>query len=858
LNKATPFILIFILLIFTARQGATQTLRLNIKDVPLSRALDMLGVDISFDERAVSEWNVTVDRSFSGAEEAIMWLLDNKPFEIEKIGRVYVIVPAARNTDADTTAVRPPLIHYIYTGTVVDNSTGDPIEYAVVGIEGKDGQAAFNTVTSAKGRFLIRSDRQADAVRISHLGYETITIERSEGIPSGLGIIRMAEHTFFLDETIVTADDRQPTLNRIRYTITSQMCNNVDNALELLDNIPGVFVDKSTESIRMNNRDNILLLVDGAQRPTAWLKHLSPQRVHAVEVVNAASGRFVSDDYAAILRLILKDDYTGYDIHASHAAAFNLSDVYKTTRRMEENHPALGISYAARRWGMFASYEYNGERRNIPFSKYIRQNYTEMYASLPSVPNNLNEQKEQAFDMGMNYHISQRHSISMQADLLRNRMSTLRTYALRNPASTDIIFTNTTENVTTAQSIATSVFYQGQAAGFRISGDFSYNYYYNDVENEYSASKMSNYRYSDLYNEYKNQIAMNVEVRRPLSKSLSLEAGYSTISRNYASSSSAGTGFLNYIEGRNRAYTYFSYLPDDKTAVKAGLALEHIDARNRDAADRYTRILPYFQLNRTVSKSVAIQAGYAVTQSYPALYQLSPMSMVIDTFLTQIGNPALRSSRVQRIYTKISLHNKLEITPRITIIDDEISEMYNRIGYKLYRTFNNIHKQEYSLITSFEKTSGNLRLRASLDIYREKAHLSERQHSLNGILFQADANYRHIPTGIDIQAGYYRNMRKNVLLQGHYMSDRDYILLSLHKNIWRDRISIRLSYLPQLSSIIRSTQEKEINSEDYAERTVYDLRSDNHRILLRISIRLERGSISTPERRKVNTPEREK
>jgi hypothetical protein len=87
---------IVVLLLLSAVPAVfSQAFRLDVENKPLSRVLDTLGVEISFDERALSAYSVSVPESFESREEALLRLLENKPFHVEKTGNVYVIVPAA-------------------------------------------------------------------------------------------------------------------------------------------------------------------------------------------------------------------------------------------------------------------------------------------------------------------------------------------------------------------------------------------------------------------------------------------------------------------------------------------------------------------------------------------------------------------------------------------------------------------------------------------------------------------------------------------------------------------------------------------------------------------------------------------
>ena len=56
----------------------------------------MLGMEISFDDKALSAYNISVSKTFKNPEDALYHLLNNKPFKVEKINHVYIIIPLDR------------------------------------------------------------------------------------------------------------------------------------------------------------------------------------------------------------------------------------------------------------------------------------------------------------------------------------------------------------------------------------------------------------------------------------------------------------------------------------------------------------------------------------------------------------------------------------------------------------------------------------------------------------------------------------------------------------------------------------------------------------------------------------------
>lgn len=761
-----------------------EELRLGVSNQPLNVVLNSLNTEISFDDKALSKYRVSVSKTFPTSEEAINYLLTDKPFKMEKVGNVFVIVPV--------------------------NNNNNPFQ------------------------------RQ-------HLHEEW-------------GEFSLPVTEILLSETVVTAPIR-PELNSAKYDITPQMRRGAVNALELLEKIPELHYDKLSDKITVNQQSNILLLVDGIPHSLHYLRHLSANRVQAVEIVRTLSGRFVSDDYDAIIQLSLKKDYTGFDINFGGKTSLNLSgsDSY-----LIENNCDLGIICTADKFNFFGTYSHNREKWEIYSTKaltYISSNYISF---TEEKPNDVSGYETHMLTGGISYQLTPGQLIGAHIDYSSGKGGGRQEYSMKSVdkvQSNSRILVNTTEIGRKYDMVTSAISYKGQLNNrMHLYSDFSYNYYYNDIINKYNQNYSNNFKSEDLYNEYKNHTVFNIQNQYAISSALSLESGYSNIWRTYASESSLGRGFLDYKEFRNKAFLYLSFFPSGRFWVKSGFAMEHIKTRGKNSHNDYLRVLPYLQIRYKFSKEIKVQANYAANQSYPSLYQLSPMSLVIDTFLTQIGNPALKSALRHQFFTDVTLWGKLKITPQFVYVTDGISEMYERKEFKLFRMFGNIHIRQYSLQAAYDQAlNAGLRLKNTVLFYYDEVHYNEVFQSLRGWTLQSEMNYYNQPAYFGVQLGYYRNMRKNILWQGYQMQNRDYWCVSVRKELWRNRISIMLSYIPPVTLGIRGEQMKVVETPLYREKTITDMASQKQMLLLKINIRLEQGNVKPIEKRAIiNREERER
>lgn len=759
-----------------------QEVKLTVHDKPLNTVLGMLGIEISFDDAALAAYRVSVSKTFETAEETLGYLLKDKPFKIEKMNSVYIIIPDGQKL----TDIPAPTV-----------------------------------TTKIKG---------------SEYGHT---------------------NSVLLDEVTVTGNRIFNEADRTRYFITASMLQGVSDIEELLDKMPEVYVDRASNLIKVNNSKEILLLADGIPQPADYIRKLPPERIQSVEIINEPAGRFLSGNYTAVINFILKKDYRGHDVFLSNVTGVRVTEV-SGNKGVTAEKPTLGLSYTHHKVNMYATYTFNHEKQHVPIFKGLSY-YGMPFNSIDDkeTPTDLYKRNSHTATGGVSYQMTPTQLIGIQGDYVSGQTNTLKQTNIQSKQQHAI--RNITENSLTDNTFVGTLFYQGQLNDrFQLYGDFSYNYYYNDINNNYidTQSKQTVNR----YNEFKNHTLLNFEGKYRLSSRSSIQAGYSHSWRKYGSGNNGEKDFLDYSEYRNRAFAYLTVNLSKRIQGKAGAAIEHIKLRGTENDNRHVRFLPYMQANFAVSKKLNIRASYSTNQHYPLLYQLSPMNTVIDTFLIQIGNPRLKTPVRHQVSLRLSLWNKLIVNSVYQYTRNEISELYTENGTNLYRSFENTNIKEYSLQVTYDQALWKyFRFRNSVTYYVGQSSDAQSKTSPCGWLANSEISYYHPKKLFGFRLGYHRNMKKQVLIQGYQMFDKDYWLISANKTFWNNRISATLSYIPPVSWGIRKYQSRELNTSFYKEKTNLYIKPYNNILLLKINIRLNRGnSKSVKHRNPIKKNEREK
>jgi len=648
-----------------------------------------------------------------------------------------------------------------------------------------------------------------------------------------------------LDEIIITGKSTQSKIDRITYNVSPQMREGTVNAIDLLDKIHGVYYDKSTQTFKVNNRQDILLLLDGVQQSDVYIKNISSRQIRAIEVILEPTGRFLSEGYGAVINLIPQEDTNTCEVFVSDISAVNISaggNAVKVKNRLAKEQPVAGISIMNKKISAYATYLFNRERWNMPMTR--RLVYDGVSVPLINNQSDLYRSHSHNAGAGISYHPNKNHLLALQTNFAAGNMYSEYEYMTAGNVLSNIsnrTLKNTTQNLNINSIFTAGASWQGRInRRLDIYGDLDYEYYYNDMESMFGLidGNQTNNIDGNQYGEYKHRAGVNLEAAYRLSAKLSGYAGYTGATRTYASGSSHGKGFFDYNERRNMAFVGVSYNHSAAGfAGSVGFGVEGITLRNRNAVKHITRILPYMQI-----KFFHINVKYSVASHYPVLYQLSPMSIRVDSLLSQIGNPDLIPSVRHTIAVRFNRRDRLTIEPAVHFTRNAISESYIKSDYYLYRTFRNINTAEYVLYSCYDHALGRyLRLTGSLTLYYSSADGADDgdivKNNLSGWLATVEANYYHPAHHFGVLVGYYRNMKKNILWQGYQTLDKDNYLLEVNKIFPRTGLAVTLSWIPPLSFGIRKEQLKRMDAPLYTEATNIRLDAYYNMLLLKISYR---------------------
>lgn len=263
--------IIFVLTIF--RISASEVIVINYNSVPLNIALTQLsekyGVSLSFDDRELSGYIISISGRFNSANEVIVRMLANLPLRLRKISGVWVISTGVSGNTTDSLKIKSDN-NVIVEGVVMDALSGERLPNAVLTLKDKrfysDRNGYFSFKASADNNEFLSFD-----VSVGYLGYNISNITL---MGASLNRIFLTPVSFILDTVLVRQyltgrsfqSGDSPASIRINHTIARYLPGNGDNSVfNLLRLMPGVRAsgEPSFLSVWGSNEGESLVKMDG-------------------------------------------------------------------------------------------------------------------------------------------------------------------------------------------------------------------------------------------------------------------------------------------------------------------------------------------------------------------------------------------------------------------------------------------------------------------------------------------------------------------------------------------------------------------------------------------------------------------
>jgi hypothetical protein len=220
----------------------------------ISVVSDSTGIMLSFNQRDLDKYSVSVDSTFNTGSDAVTYLLAGLPFKIKFINGVTVIIPVSGILRV--------------SGKIIDEVTGETLPYALVMYDDR------RYMTDDKGYFSIPVLEAPVKLKVRYLGYvgRDLTLQYpSEGI-----LVSLKSSTILLKEALLEGYETgnalqsgdEPGVMKINHIVAAYLPGNGDNSIfNLMRMMPGVRAvgEQGGLSVWGSKPGESSLLFDGAR-----------------------------------------------------------------------------------------------------------------------------------------------------------------------------------------------------------------------------------------------------------------------------------------------------------------------------------------------------------------------------------------------------------------------------------------------------------------------------------------------------------------------------------------------------------------------------------------------------------------
>lgn len=274
-------------------------------------------------------------------------------------------------------------------GTILDNQTLNPIEYASIAIINPSNQLAITGELSNKtGSFLIKNVKPGTyKVKIYFIGYgeqllDNIKIENNQNVQ--LGTIKLIIASQALDEVIVQGK-KSNSYNKIdkqQYKASQFETSRGGTAIDVIKNLPSVAVNGQGE-ISVRGSNGFLVLVNGKPVLTdagTILSQLPANTIENIELITAPSARYDPDGKGGIINIITTKGTTdGFALSTNVMGGLPSLDDYNNLKQPQRYGADITTNYNKDKLGAVLTLNYlrndnNGYREGNVFTKNFDNN----------------------------------------------------------------------------------------------------------------------------------------------------------------------------------------------------------------------------------------------------------------------------------------------------------------------------------------------------------------------------------------------------------------------------------------------------------------------------------------------------
>ncbi len=598
----------------------------------------------------------------------------------------------------------------------VFNPDQEPSEYSTIvlmnhdsvfmdgGLSGPDGNFLFDGL--GKGVYLI----MVRNVEFNTFVSPPVTLNGDEVFV--LEPIQLETRLNDLEEVVIVGEKAMVEVHpdKMVYNVSTSVNATGNNALELLSKSPGVMVDMD-KNIIVQGKSGVQIYING--RPsrisgsdlTNMLEGMRSEDIESIEVISNPSAKYDAEGTGGIINIVLKKNL---------ARGFNGNLIGSYSRGNQSRASAgTSLNYSSGKINLFSTL-------NVTNDDYVtdrNENMLREEFELDMVSANVDSRLGLNFSGGVDYNISNEHSISFDARVLINGTEGIlnnntHVYDLNEILEPELLVARTIDS-SFSQNYNANIHYSFTPnRSSSLTADVSFGVYSNPTytwqPNEYYDGD-GNDLIRTVESEYNSKTNIQLfsamlDYEKSFGKfKFSTGAKYSYISTDNSLAyynienelpvwDTSRSNDFYYLEKVAAAYAILNYQPVERITVNAGLRVENtsslgelvseVPTPDDVVARNYTNLFPNVSVSYSDNQNHAISLSYGRRITRPNYQNLNPFEYKLSELSAWRGNPFLEPNYITNFQLTYSFKRKLVISNTYSITKNFFANIFEVVDDK--------------------------------------------------------------------------------------------------------------------------------------------------------------------------------
>ena len=525
-------------------------------------------------------------------------------------------------------------------------------------------------------------------------------------------------------------------IDRMIINVKSSITSAGGTALEVLEKSPGVVVNRQTNSIALNGKNGVVLMINGKlsympmDAVVQMLSGMNASNIDRIELITTPPANFDAEGNAGFINIVMLTN-PNKGLNGSYSLTMGYGNGYSPAG-------SFNFNYRNKKINLFGDYSFTWENQLQDWDFFHSSIVQSVYTANTSHTERHTKEGQQIAHLGMDFQLSPKTIIGAVVGGLGRRwdMTAYNNLSItkNNMKDTSVAITNIELNQW-KNLMANINFSHAFREGENISADIDYLYYKFTNPNDYT-NRYFNSNGAALGNELTrstkltpfNIWAAKIDYQKRINKNINMEAGsklaLSSFTNDVAVETLKQSNWIKDPELTSRyhlkeniaaLYAAFNIAASEKVNLKLGLRYEYTrsnlgSAQKQNIIDRkYGRFFPSIFISHKLDDNNSLNVSYIRRITRPTFKDMAPFVIFIDPYTFFSGNSGLQPA-FSNIYKADYLFKSFVFSVSYTSEDGSIAGFQPKISADNKQIFaaenlDNIKTVNISLSLPFKITS---------------------------------------------------------------------------------------------------------------------------------------------------------